>query len=73
MLLQLFNVGGDSTNALDISVHMPNLRLVAWFDQKKQESSASNDVIDWRYSANSAIHDAFVAYTGTKTNSTGVR
>lgn len=45
---------------------MPNLRLVAWFDQKKEESSADNDMIDWRYSASSVIHDAFVAYIGTK-------
>nr|QOL01207.1 putative extracellular protein TR9_015 [Trebouxia lynnae] len=66
---QLFNVGGDSANALDISVAMPNLRLVAWFDQKKAESSASMDIIDWRYSATSNIHDAFVAYIGTKDSS----
>ena len=67
--VQLFNVGGDSANALDISVAMPNLRLVAWFDQKKAESSASMDIIDWRYSATSNIHDAFVAYIGTKDSS----
>ncbi|DBA82983.1 TPA: hypothetical protein ACH3X1_006760 [Trebouxia sp. C0004] len=63
---QVFNIGGDTTNALDLSVHMPNLRLVAWFDQKKVESSADNDMIDWRYSASSVIHDAFVSYIGTK-------
>lgn len=63
---QLFNIGGDTTNALDISVHMPNLRLVAWFDQEKQESSAGNDVIDWRFSASTTVHDAFVSYIGTK-------
>ena len=64
--MQVFNIGGDSINALDISVHMPNLRLVAWFDQKKQESSANKDIIDWRFSASSTIHDAFVAYIGAK-------
>ena len=64
--MQLFNIGGDSTNALDISVHMPNLRLVAWFDQKKPELAVNQDVVDWRFSASSAIHDAFVAYLGTK-------
>ena len=73
MLLQLVNIGGDSPNALDISVLMPNLRLVAWFDQKKAESSAGNDMIDWKFSANTAVHDAFVAYLGTKGNSTGTR
>ena len=62
----MFNIGGDSANALDISVHMPNLRLVAWFDQKKQEYSSNDHIIDWRFSASLTIHDAFVAYIGTK-------
>lgn len=71
-VMQLFNVGGDTKGALDISVHMPNLRLVAWFDQKKPELAVNNDVVDWRVSASSTIHDAFVAYISTK-DSTGNR
>lgn len=50
---------------------MPNLKLVAWLDIKKAESSASNNVIDWRFSSSDTIHDAYVSYIKTKTNSTG--
>ena len=69
--LQVFNVGGDTTNALDMSVHMPNLKLVAWLDIKKAEGSASNNLIDWRFSSSDTIHDAYVSYIKTKTNTTG--
>lgn len=69
--LQLFNIGGDTTNALDISAHMPNLKLVAWLDIKKQEDSASGNLVDWRFSSSDTIHDAYVSYIKTKTNSTG--
>ena len=65
-MLQVFNIGGDSATALDVSIHMPNLRLVNWFDQKKTEPSALNDMVDWRFSDSTTVQNAFVSYIGTK-------
>ena len=71
-LLQLYNVNGDTTNALDISVAMPNLKLISWFDQNKTEATGSNDLIDWTVTNNKAVHQGWLAETAaTPSNGTG--
>ena len=71
-LLQLYNVNGDTTNALDISVAMPNLKLISWFDQNKTEATVSNDLIDWTFTNNKAVHQGWLAETAaTPSNGTG--
>ena len=71
-VLQLYNVNGDTTNALDISVAMPNLKLISWFDQNKTEATVSNDLIDWTFTNNKAVHQGWLAETAaTPSNGTG--
>ena len=71
-LVQLYNVNGDTTNALDISVAMPNLKLISWFDQNKTEATVSNDLIDWTFTNNKAVHQGWLAETAaTSSNNTG--
>jgi hypothetical protein len=57
---QVFNIGGDSLAALDVALHFPKLKCIAWFDQYKQEAEAKNSWIDWRVSADQRIRSAFV-------------
>ena len=38
--------------------HFPDIRLIGWFDWKKQEAEVK-DVVDWRVSANPTVTNAF--------------
>jgi hypothetical protein len=58
---QVFNIEGDTPAGLDVALHFPKLKCIAWFDQYKQEVEARNNWIDWRVSADQRIRAAFVA------------
>ena len=56
-MLQCFNIAGDTRNALDVSNHFPQLKLVTLLDQKKLATNlAGTPTIDWRFnSANDGL------------------
>lgn len=56
---QLFNVSGDTSAALDVSVHYPKLKMVNWFDEIKVEDSLGGFWVDWRLSANATVLNYF--------------
>ena len=56
---QIYNVGGDDDNALDVALHFPKMKAICWFDFRKEESAGCGDV-DWRLCANAAVRDAFL-------------
>eukprot|EP00898_Chlorokybus_atmophyticus_P002209 jgi/Chlat1/298/Chrsp1S08782 len=61
--IQVFNVYGDNSYAVDISVHFPRIHMINWFDWKKSEQEAyGGDIVDWSISLNPSIRDAFKSY-----------
>ena len=56
---QMFNVTGDTPDALDVALHFPKLKCVSWFDHYKVEPE-QNQWIDWRVSAYAPVRSAFV-------------
>lgn len=53
--VQVLNVHGDSSAALDISQHYPNIRAVFWFDIKKPEANSAYVVVDWTFSGDAQV------------------
>jgi hypothetical protein len=56
---QVFNISGDSPEALDVASHFPKLKCVCWFDHYKLEPE-QQQWIDWRISAYTPVHSSFV-------------
>ena len=57
---QVYNISGDTDQALDISIHFPKIKMINWFDIEKNETEAQNDRIDWRISGDDVIRTAFI-------------
>jgi hypothetical protein len=55
---QVFNLSGDTAEALDVAVHFPKLKCITWFDHYKLEADQM-EWIDWRISALPAVRSAF--------------
>ena len=49
--MQVMNVHGDSSTALDIAKHYPMIRAICWFDMKKSEGSSNGMTADWGFSS----------------------
>lgn len=62
---QLFNISGDSAEAVDIAAHFPKLKCINWFDHYKPEPEAQNQWTDWRISASLPLRQAFIEYLRT--------
>lgn len=58
---QVFNIGGDTNEALDISQHFPKIKMINWFDIQKNESEAKGALVDWRFSGSEVIQKAFLS------------
>lgn len=59
---QVYNISGVSGSiGPDIADTYPHLKMINWFDYRKQEAQAGNNVVDWRISANSTIRGQFVS------------
>jgi len=56
---QLFNISGDTSEALDVALHFPKLKCVSWFDHYKLEPE-QKQWIDWRISEYAPVRSAFV-------------
>jgi hypothetical protein len=56
---QVFNISGDTPEALDVALHFPKLKCITWFDQYKLEGEARS-WIDWRVSVDERIRAAFL-------------
>jgi hypothetical protein len=63
-LRQLFNINGDSSEAVDIALHFPKLKCVCWFDHYKLEPE-QQQWIDWRISAYAPVRSAFLRQVRT--------
>lgn len=57
---QVYNIYGDNTNALDISVHFPRIKAINWFNWYKIEAEAQNSYVNWTVTSNSAVRDAYL-------------
>ena len=64
---QLFNISGDTPEALDVALHFPKLKCVCWFDRYKLEPE-QRQWIDWRISAYGPVRSAFVRHARTLHN-----
>ena len=53
---------GDTTDAMDIPTHLPNLKAIVWFDVRKEEGYFSKDLVDWSLSLDSEVAPAFKAF-----------
>ena len=61
--LQVFNVLGDTANAVDISQSFPMIKMVNWFDQKTAESDIGGNIVDWRVTGcEASISQAFLGW-----------
>jgi hypothetical protein len=64
--LQVFNVLGDTANAVDISQSFPMIKMVNWFDMEVTESDISGALVDWRVTeCASDITQAFLGWLQT--------
>ncbi len=64
--LQVFNVLGDTANAVDISQSFPMIKMVNWFDMEVTESDISGAIVDWRVTGcASNITQAFLGWLQT--------
>ena len=64
---QVFNISGDNANGPDVSQHFPKMKLVMWFDWRKAEGEAQNQVVDWSVSRD-PNRQLFKAYIETLKN-----
>jgi len=64
---QVFNISGDTPNGPDVANHFPKLKLVMWFDWRKVEGEAQNNVVDWSVSRD-PNREAFRTYVQTLKN-----
>ncbi|KAL0052543.1 hypothetical protein WJX82_003619 [Trebouxia sp. C0006] len=65
-LEQVFNVLGDTANAVDISQSFPMIKMVNWFDMEVTESDISGAIVDWRVTGcASNITQAFLGWLQT--------
>lgn len=58
-LEQVYNIYGDNTNALDISVHFPRIKAINWFNQYKIEPEAQNSNVNWTVTSNASVRTAY--------------
>ncbi|MBU0677368.1 MAG: glycoside hydrolase family 26 protein [Verrucomicrobia bacterium] len=58
-LEQVYNVYGDTANALDVADHFPKLKSINWFNQYKIESEAESDWVDWTVTSNATVKTAY--------------
>ena len=64
---QLFNISGDTAEALDVALHFPKLKSIGWFDHYKFEPEPSQ-WIDWRIGSYEPVRSAFVQHMRTLRN-----
>jgi hypothetical protein len=55
----VYRVQGDSTNALDISVHFPRLKGINWFNHYKIEAEAQNSYVNWTVTSNAVVRETY--------------
>jgi hypothetical protein len=64
---QVFNISGDTPEAVDVALHFPKLKCITWFDHYKLEGEQA-EWIDWRISAPPPVRSAFVQHVRTLRN-----
>ncbi|MCS6770496.1 MAG: glycoside hydrolase family 26 protein [Kiritimatiellae bacterium] len=57
---QVYNIHGDTTNALDISVHFPRIKAINWFNWYKIEAEAQNSYVNWTVTSNPAVRAEYL-------------
>ena len=45
-----------------MSVYMPNIKMISWFDQQKIEGAFSGDQVSWSLSGSESVASAFNSY-----------
>ena len=70
---QVFNILGDTDNAVDISQSFPMIKMVNWFDEKVLEADIDNSIVDWRVAAgvDQSITQAFLDWLHASAVETG--
>ena len=58
---QLFNISGDTAEALDVALHFPKLKSIGWFNHYKFEPE-QKQWIDWRIASYAPARSAFVQH-----------
>eukprot|EP00897_Mesotaenium_endlicherianum_P000207 jgi/Mesen1/10187/ME000076S09697 len=58
---QVFNVEGTRPDGGDVSERLPQIKMINWFEWRKQESELQNAVVDWTFSNNAAVKAAFTS------------
>jgi len=56
---QVYNVYGDTANALDVADSFPNLKCINWFSQYKIEAEAESDWVNWTVTSNSTVKSKY--------------
>lgn len=54
-LEQVYNVSGDTSNALDVAANFPKLKSINWFNWYKIEAEAENDWVNWTITSNATV------------------
>lgn len=70
-MLQVYNTGPDNDNALSISAHFSQIKMIFWFNEIKPERTAADNVVDWSFSRDPEIRDPFVKFVNGQRASTG--
>ena len=58
----LLNLAGNTSAAVDVSVYMPNIKMISWLDQQKTEGAFSGDNVSWSLSSSELVASAFNSY-----------
>lgn len=58
----LLILAGNTSAAVDISVYMPNMKIITWLDQQKTEGAFSGDNVSWALSSSESVASAFDSY-----------
>ncbi len=64
-LAQVFHLGDDDDNGINVAVNFPKLKMVNWFEHLKSEAEAAGDMVDWRVTANATVRAKFLELTTT--------
>jgi len=59
---QVYNVHGDTANALDVADNFPNLKGINWFNQYKIEAEAESDWVNWTVTSNAAVKSEYYGW-----------
>ena len=69
--MQAYNAEKDLPNALSLAEHYPQIKMIFWFDEIKPEDSAGGNIVDWRFSTDPQIKEAFGEFVASQTKPDG--